>query len=156
MWLTKSSVSPGQRFCVNLQHFVLTFGLPSKPQNKLVWFFRSNNGKGASPSTWLDQNVNQTLIYCLLEVNSIFTTLVFSHEVCSFCTKLVVCFYSTKAFIPVQGGIIPVQGYSNSGGMRPQRRPFLERSWIDILCTQLYYISFIRVLDGGRWVIVGF
>jgi len=26
---------------------------------------------------------------------------------------------------------------------------------IDILCTQLYYICFIRVLDEGHWVIMG-
>jgi len=39
----------------------------------------------------------------------------------------------------------------NLGG----RELFLEGSGLDILCTQLYYICFIRVLDGGRWVIVG-
>jgi len=32
---------------------------------------------------------------------------------------------------------------------------FLEGSRIDVLCTQLYYICFIPVLDGSRWVIVG-
>jgi len=41
-------------------------------------------------------------------------------------------------------------------GSRPQRsrEPFLEGSRVDILCTQLYYICFIRGLDGGRWVMV--
>ena len=34
------------------------------------------------------------------------------------------------------------------------REPFLEGSRIDILRMQLYYICFIRVLDGGRWVVV--
>jgi len=32
--------------------------------------------------------------------------------------------------------------------------PFLEGLGVDILCTQLYYIFFIRVSDGGRGVIV--
>jgi len=36
------------------------------------------------------------------------------------------------------------------------REQFLEGSWKDILCTQLYYICFIQGLDGGHWVIVGF
>jgi len=35
------------------------------------------------------------------------------------------------------------------------RDSFLEESRIDVLCTQLYYICFIRVLDGGRLVMVG-
>ena len=29
------------------------------------------------------------------------------------------------------------------------REPFLEGSWADIFCTQLYYICFIWVLIGG-------
>jgi len=33
--------------------------------------------------------------------------------------------------------------------------PFLEGSRVDILCTQLYDICFIRVLDGDRGVTVG-
>ena len=36
------------------------------------------------------------------------------------------------------------------------RKLFLDGSLVDILCTQLYYICFIRVSDGGRWVIVGY
>jgi len=28
-------------------------------------------------------------------------------------------------------------------------------SWVDISCTQLYYVCFIRIFDGGCWVIVG-
>jgi len=32
---------------------------------------------------------------------------------------------------------------------------FLEGSRVDILCGQLYCICFIRVLDGGRWVMEG-
>jgi len=44
-------------------------------------------------------------------------------------------------------------------GSRPQMgcEPFLEGSRIDILClcTQLYYICYIRHLDRGRRVIVG-
>ena len=41
-------------------------------------------------------------------------------------------------------------------GSRPRGSwPFLERSRVDTLCTQLYHICFIRVLEGGRWVIVG-
>ena len=31
------------------------------------------------------------------------------------------------------------------------REPFLEGSRVDFLYTQLYYIWFDRVLDGGRW-----
>jgi len=31
------------------------------------------------------------------------------------------------------------------------RETFLEGSRVDFLCTQLYYIWFDRVLDGGRW-----
>jgi len=34
------------------------------------------------------------------------------------------------------------------------RDPFLEESRVDILCTGLYYICFIRVLSGDHWVIV--
>jgi len=36
-------------------------------------------------------------------------------------------------------------------GRDPQRgrQPFFEGSRVDILCAQLYYICFIRVLDGG-------
>ena len=42
-------------------------------------------------------------------------------------------------------------------GFRHQRgrEPILERPPVDILSKQLYYICFIRVLDGGRWVTVG-
>jgi len=41
--------------------------------------------------------------------------------------------------------------------VRPQRgrELFWEGSRVDILCTQLYYIPFIRVLDGGSGVVVG-
>jgi len=39
----------------------------------------------------------------------------------------------------------------NLGG----HEPLLVGSPVDVLCTQLYYICFIRVLDGGRWVTVG-
>ena len=31
------------------------------------------------------------------------------------------------------------------------REPFLAGSRVDCLCTQLYYVWFDRVLDGGRW-----
>jgi len=31
------------------------------------------------------------------------------------------------------------------------REPFLEVLRVDFLCTQLYYIWFDGVLDGGRW-----
>jgi len=43
------------------------------------------------------------------------------------------------------------------GRSRPSkgREPFLEGSRVDVLCTRLYYIWFIRVIDEGRWVIVG-
>jgi len=37
------------------------------------------------------------------------------------------------------------------------REPFLEGSRVDFLCTQLCYIWFDRVLDGGRclwWVAI--
>jgi len=35
------------------------------------------------------------------------------------------------------------------------REPFLKGLRVGVLCTQLYYICFIRVLDVGRWVKVG-
>jgi len=44
------------------------------------------------------------------------------------------------------------------GGRDPHRgrEPFLEESQLDIyIRTQLYYICFIRVVDGGLWVMVG-
>jgi len=42
-------------------------------------------------------------------------------------------------------------------GLWPPERPWIisEGPRVDILCTQLYYICFIRVIDGDRWVIVG-
>jgi len=45
----------------------------------------------------------------------------------------------------------------NISGFQPEdhnpqrgREPFLEGSRVDITCTQLYCICYIRVLDGGH------
>jgi len=45
----------------------------------------------------------------------------------------------------------------NMGGHDPRRvvNHLWRRSRVDILCTQVYYICFIRILDEGGWVIVG-
>jgi len=37
-------------------------------------------------------------------------------------------------------------------GAQMAREPFLEGARVDFLCTQLYYIWFDRVLDGGCWL----
>ena len=42
----------------------------------------------------------------------------------------------------------------NLGVTTPDREP-LEGARVDILCAQLYYTCFIRVLDGVRWVRLG-
>ena len=60
---------------------------------------------------------------------------------------------SSKALlIPLQ-----LEQWFSTCGPRPPVGPWniLEGSRVDILCTRLYYVCFVRVSDGGRWFIVG-
>jgi len=63
---------------------------------------------------------------------------------------------------------VRLERWFSNWGLQPPggREPFLEGSRVDILCAQLHYIYFIRVIDGvgglqlvvimGRWGSLGY
>jgi len=66
-------------------------------------------------------------------------------------------YYEWSHFENLEGVVNNSKAVVSTWGCDSKRgyEPFLDRWSVDILCTQLHYICFIRVLDGGRWDIVG-
>jgi len=121
-------------------------------QNLVVIFVDREQTENKMPPYLASSKFRILKQYCVINSEHVNSVCVFPFPAKSKRTILLECLFCSEN----AAGLLLKAVDFNLWSRHPEGSwTILEGSRADILCTQMYYICFVRVLDGGRRVIVG-